>query len=132
MVVWPLSSAIRNMPFRSDSVTSPSSSIFSSLTLMRLPTSSSLDGSDAGRLRTLRALASFVGNLGTLRQGLEAIASDRAVMDEQILATVVRGDESVPLRVVEPLNGSSCHNRHLLPHTSRTGLEGGIAQPNER
>src|SRR4051794_32100436 len=106
------------MPFRSDSVTSPSSSIFSSLTLMRLPTISPLDGSDAGRLGSLRALASFVGNLGTLRQGLESIARDRAVMDEQVLAAVVGGDEPIPLRVVEPLHGSSCHidTSFHIPH----------------
>ena len=31
------------------------------------------------------------------------------VVDEHVLATLVRGDEAVALRVVEPLHGSSCH-----------------------
>jgi hypothetical protein len=36
-------------------------------------------------------------------------------MDEHVLAALVRGDESVPLRVVEPLHGSCCHMKHLPP-----------------
>src|SRR3954452_25353426 len=107
MVVCPLSSWIRNMPFRSDSVTSPSSSIFSSFTLICvLPQS---DGYHVRRLGTLLALTGFVGDLCALDEGLEPSAGDRAEMDEDILAAVVGGDESISLRIVEPLHGSGCH-----------------------
>src|SRR5664279_1313096 len=45
-------------------------------------------------------------------QRLEAAALDRAVVDEAVLLTVVRGDEAEPLRVVEPLHfacDTHCH-----------------------
>src|SRR5438270_3544676 len=35
-------------------------------------------------------------------------------MDEEVLALVVRGDESEPLVVAEPLDGSGCHVGYLL------------------
>jgi len=53
-------------------------------------------------------------DLRALIEGLEAVARDAAVVDEQILARPVRGDEPVPLRVVEPLHGSGRHMRSLL------------------
>ena len=36
-------------------------------------------------------------------------AADRAVVDEDVLATIVLRDEAVTLVVVEPLHGSGCH-----------------------
>jgi hypothetical protein len=30
-------------------------------------------------------------------------------MNEDVLAALIRGDEAIPLRIVEPLNGSGCH-----------------------
>ena len=64
---------------------------------------------DVVRLHALLALARRVGDLGTLSQRLEAVGVDAAVMDEQILAVVVRGDEAEALVVVEPLDGSVGH-----------------------
>src|SRR6185312_16472350 len=61
------------------------------------------DGHDVRRLGALLALAAFELDLGTLGERLEAVAGDRRVMDEQILRSVVRRDEAVALRVVEPL-----------------------------
>jgi hypothetical protein len=34
-------------------------------------------------------------------------------MNEEILRTLVRGDKAVPLRIVEPLDGSASHEKHL-------------------
>src|SRR5215470_11630221 len=98
---------MRNMPFRSDSVTSPSSSIFSSFTLI----SSSLrsDGHDVRRLGAFLALTGFVRHLCPLNEGLEPRAGDRAEVNKQVLAAVIRGDEAISLGVVEPLHGSGCH-----------------------
>src|SRR5205807_3516704 len=67
------------------------------------------DDRDRSRLGALIPLLRLVGHLPTVGQALEAIAQDRAVMDEQVLAAIVRGNEPKPLGVVEPLHGSSCH-----------------------
>src|SRR6187402_147262 len=69
---------------------------------------------DVGRLGALVALARLVLDLRALGEGLEPVAADAAVVDEEILATILRGDEPVSLAVVEPLNGSACHMKHLL------------------
>src|SRR4029450_1785877 len=45
------------------------------------------------------------------RQALEAITGDVAEVHEEILGSLVRGDEAVPLAVVEPLHGSICHRK---------------------
>src|SRR3954449_23672 len=119
---------MRNIPFRNDSVTSPSSSIFSSLVLISLPV---LDGGHSRCLGTLRALPGLEGHLGSFREGLEAVTRDRAVMHEQVLATVVRSNEAVSLCIVEPLYGSGCHidtSFHYL--TNGSGRR--TAQPNDR
>src|SRR5439155_25559972 len=55
-----------------------------------------------------------------LGERLVAVARDRAVVDKEVLASVVRGDESVPLRVVEPLH-CSCRHRKTPPSTSENG-----------
>src|SRR5690242_232246 len=106
VVSWPLSSSIRKRPFRSDSVTSPSTSTFSSFTLMSPPL---LDQHYAGCLGALLALASLVCDLGALGQALEALAGDLAEMDEQVLTALVGLDKPVALLVVEPLHSSGCH-----------------------
>src|SRR4029078_2074515 len=111
-----------------DSVTSPSSSIFSSLVLMSLPV---LDGGHSRCLGALRALPGLEGHLGSFRQGLEAVPRDRAVMHEQVLATVGRSNEAISLCIVEPLYGSGCHidtSFHYL--TNGSGRR--TAQPNDR
>ena len=39
----------------------------------------------------------------------ETAATDTRVMHEQILTTLIRSDEAVALRIVEPLDGPGCH-----------------------
>jgi hypothetical protein len=70
---------------------------------------SSLLRNDVDRLGALLTLARLVLDLGTLGQGLEAVAGDVRVMDEEILAAVLGGDEAVSLGIVEPLDGTGCH-----------------------
>src|SRR5215468_8035864 len=59
--------------------------------------------------RALGALLGVVGHLRALGERLEAAAGDRRMMDEQVLALVIRRDEPKTLFVAEPLNGSRCH-----------------------
>src|SRR4051812_26169303 len=65
--------------------------------------------------RAFLALRHVEGDLLAFLERLEAGALDRAVMREEILAAVIRRDESKTLRVVEPLNGtcSHCHSTCL-------------------
>jgi hypothetical protein len=44
-------------------------------------------------------------------------------VNEDVFAALIRGDEAVPLRVVEPLHGSCCHmqNTSLRGSSERTG-----------
>src|SRR6059058_6684564 len=65
----------------------------------------------------------FVHHSAIVGEGYKSLADDRAVVDEQVLAAFVRGDESISLVGVEPLHGSGCHKTHLL-HCSRTGRGG--------
>src|SRR5919198_1479280 len=46
-----------------------------------------------------------------LDERLEAVARDVAVVHEQVLRTFIRTDEAVTLAVVEPLDGSVCHEK---------------------
>jgi hypothetical protein len=48
-------------------------------------------------------------NLLAILQRFEACALNRAVVGEEILAAVIRRDESETLRVVEPLYGTCSH-----------------------
>src|SRR5689334_24093540 len=116
VVSWPLSSAIRKRPLRSDSVTSPSTSTFSSLTLIWLLSASR---GDVGRLGALLALAGLVCDLRSLGQALVARADDRAVVDEQALTALVGLAEPVALLVVKPLHGSGCRETPPFPSHER-------------
>src|SRR6476469_10962686 len=79
-------------------------------------TSSSLrDGDDVPRLGALSSLSTLKLDLRTLCKRLVAVAGDSAVVDEHVLATVRGGDEPVPLCVVEPLDGPSCHKNTSSP-----------------
>jgi len=69
------------------------------------------DGCDVDRLGALGALALLELDASALGEALEAIAGDVAVVHEEILRALLRGDEAVPLAVVEPLNGSGCHRK---------------------
>ena len=55
-----------------------------------------------------------------LVQRAEAIAADRRVMDEHVLAVIGTADESVSLRIVEPLHRTERHTTSSLPATSWT------------
>src|SRR5689334_2310879 len=120
VVSWPLSSAIRKRPLRSDSVTSPSTSTFSSLTLIWLL---SAGRGDVGRLGALLALAGLVCDLRALGQALVARTHNGAVVDKQVLTALVGLDKPVALLVVEPLHSSGCHETPPF-HSQRTSQEG--------
>src|SRR5918996_1570547 len=145
----PLSRRILNIRLRKASITSPSTSSFSSFWAM-LPSLSSgmrrrghlsaaaanhfgrsAGDDDVRRFGALLALARLELDARTLDEALEAIAGDVAEVHEQILRPLVRGDEPVALRVVEPLHGSGCHMKNTsLTHVheqvgrrlARTGL----------
>src|SRR5215207_10866979 len=68
-----------------------------------------LDGGDVIRLHALLALGSLVGDLGTLLKALEAVTRYARVVHEEVLATLIRGDEAVALLVTEPLYRSLGH-----------------------
>src|SRR5205085_10493423 len=70
------------------------------------------DGRHVRRLGTFFALARLELDLRAFGEGLEAIACDLRVVDKQILATFLRRDEPVALRIAEPLHGSSCHRKN--------------------
>src|SRR5687767_8991802 len=72
----------------------------------RCSVSNYLDLGDVFRRRTLLALDHVELDAITFGEGLEAIALDRRVVDEAILAAAVRRDETKALRIVEPLNNA--------------------------
>src|SRR5207249_1418768 len=63
---------------------------------------------DVRRLGAFRALTLLIRDARTLGKRLEAATGDVRVMHEEILRPLVRGDEAIPLRIVEPLDGSGC------------------------
>src|SRR4051794_21536185 len=75
-----------------------------------------LDDPDGRSLRALGALLGLELDVRALGQRLEAVATDRAEMNENVLPAVSRRDEPEALGVVEPLHGSGCH-RNTPPHT---------------
>src|ERR1051326_7707813 len=135
---------MRYIPLRKASMTSPSSSIFSSLPsaipvlLGEIPPAPEGAGGmsilvlrDRGHVRrfgALRALAGLELDLRAFGESLEAVARDLRMVDEQILAAVLRCDEPVPLRVTEPFHGSGCHrkNTSLTELTNGYGKCGGV------
>src|SRR6266496_2040929 len=76
---------------------------------------------DVRRLQPLRAFGDFELDLVALGQALEALCLNGAVVDEDILAALDL-DEAVPLRIVEPLDGTLCH-------TSGSSLLGTTVKP---
>src|SRR3989441_1136407 len=75
-------------------------------------TGAGLDFPDVGRLKTLWAARHLELDSVALRQALEAVALDGAVVDEDVLTAVLR-DEPVALRIVEPLYSTLCHTADL-------------------
>src|SRR5437667_12819267 len=67
------------------------------------------DDADGACLRSLRTLLNFVLHFRPFGEALVPLAADRAVMDEDVLASIVLRDEAVALVVAEPLHGSGCH-----------------------
>src|SRR5262245_24019835 len=127
------------MPLRSASTTSPSNSIFSSLSAICRPPSKVMpcarigrtavshherlrgDRGHVGRLGALLTLAGLVLDPGSLVEGLVALAGDLREVDEQVLAALVGRDEPVPLRSVEPFDGTGSHVNTSL--TTRERVE---------
>src|SRR5215207_10243392 len=68
-----------------------------------------LDGGDVVRFHTPTPLSSLVGDLGALVEALEAAAGYARMLHEDVLATLVGGDEAVAFIVVEPLYRSLGH-----------------------
>jgi hypothetical protein len=68
-----------------------------------------LDRADVPRLHALLTAGRLVGDLGTLIERFEAVATYTAVMYEEVVASVVGLDEAVALLVVEPLDRSAGH-----------------------
>ena len=58
------------------------------------------------RLHALSALGLLIGHLVALIEGLGSFARYATVVDEEVLALVVRPDEAVAFLVVEPLDRS--------------------------
>src|SRR3954452_18195409 len=69
-----------------------------------------LERGDVDGLRALVARLGVEAHAGALGQGLEARRVDARVVDEEVLARVVRRDEAEALVVVEPLHGSGGHS----------------------
>src|SRR5437764_9068001 len=84
---------------------------------------------DVLRLGPFCALGRLELHLRILGERLVALPDDRAVMDEEILAAFVRGDEPVPLVGVEPLHDSGCHRKASFAASERAG---GVARPGTR
>src|SRR4051794_16091495 len=78
-----------------------------------------LEGLYVRRVRALGATLGVVAHLRALGQRPVAVAADRAVMHEQILALIVRGDEAEALLVTEPLDGSGSHCSSRGGHVRR-------------
>src|SRR5439155_18843491 len=69
---------------------------------------------DVRRRGALLALRHVERDLLALFEGLVTRTLDRGVMGEEILAAVIRRDESEALRVVEPLHGT-CRHINSIP-----------------
>src|SRR5918992_1355550 len=80
------------------------------------------DGADVVRLRALLALAGFEANPLALLQRLVPSPGDGRVVDEDVLAAVVGGNEAEALLAVEPLHGAVRHISSMVP-----GPGGGVA-----
>src|SRR5882672_10580572 len=77
------------------------------LTLKRYVVRLASDLPDVAGLQTLRSAAHVEFDRLTLGERAEAVARDRAVVDEYVL-TALLGDETETLRFVEPLHRTTC------------------------
>src|SRR6476659_4544366 len=74
-----------------------------------------LDGGDGLRLRALRTLRDVEGHRLVLLEGAEAVGVDGGVVNEDIRAASLLGEEAEALFSVEPLDGSGSHKALLGP-----------------
>lgn len=65
-------------------------------------------------LRTFLSLLGLVFYVVAFLQGAEAARLNRRLMHKQILAAVIRSDESEAFLIVKPLHRSSCHSSPFL------------------
>ena len=65
---------------------------------------------DVRSLLAFRALRDFERYFLTFFQSLEAVHLDCGKVGEQILTTVIRGDKAKAFGIIEPLDGTCCHN----------------------
>src|SRR4051794_27854645 len=86
-----------------------------------------LQRGDVDGLRALVAGLGVEGNLRALSQRLEAVGVDAGVVDEEVLAALVRGDEAEALVVVEPLHGSGSHDFPPRPMCTANAEEAATA-----
>src|SRR3954468_8449843 len=83
----------------------------------RPPFESSSSPLKRGDLRGSGALGARLGDVGHLRalgEGLEPVAGDGAVVDEQVLGAVIGNDEAEPFVVAEPLHCAGAHYRSSI------------------
>src|SRR3954453_23719591 len=98
-----------------------------------------LEDGDVRGVRALGARLGVVGAPGARGQGLEPRAVDAGVVDEQVLAAVLRRDQAEALLVAEPLHGSGGHcvtsaghvncDRGVLPMATPAALNTSFAGP---
>jgi hypothetical protein len=77
------------------------------------------DGSDVCGLRAFLPSSHVVLDPLVLLEVSVALSGDRAEMNEHIRAAIFRSDEAEPLLGAEPLHGTCCHVRSLLPFAVR-------------
>src|SRR3954468_6428919 len=77
------------------------------------------DHGDRRGLRALLALADLELDASVLFQALEAVTLDLAVVNEDVAATVVGGDEAEPLLGVEPLHSALSHKKISMCNTKK-------------
>src|SRR3954470_8796941 len=82
-----------------------------------------LDQRDVDGLGALVPGLGLVGDLRALGEGAVAVGVDRGVVDEKILAGLVRRDEAEALLVAEPLHGSGSHVSAFLRLSCAAYLE---------
>src|SRR4051794_19791774 len=90
-----------------------------------------LQRGDVDGLRALVAGLGLVAHARALGQGPEALPADARVVDEEVLAGLVRRDEAEALVVVEPLDGSGGHSG-FPPGISRCCDRGGLKEATTR
>ena len=87
---------------------------------------------DVRRLRAFRSLRHFVLDLLTLGEAAEPLHLDCGVMDEHVLASAIRCDEAVALRVVEPLHSACRHPSSLSESGPRPGDRAQLVMPRQQ